>query len=112
MNSQTSQTGTPNGNERMHSNENENEKKITMKAEKKIPLLIRSGFWAGEGSDVCREWYLIRGYKSVFKIVLEGKNYLINRDTNEVYDFDAYKESEEMGTVGTWGPVTEKITFN
>ena len=51
------------------------------------------------------------GETDVSVIEYEGKDYLVNPGNNEVYDFDVYQESEQIVTIGSWDPTTEKLTL-
>ena len=44
-------------------------------------------------------------------IEFDGKDYLLNPSTNEVYDFDMYQQTEQVVTIGSYDPATEKVTL-
>ncbi len=47
----------------------------------------------------------------VKKISIEGKKYLLNKQTNDVYDYDIYKANKEQVIIGKYNPKTNKITM-
>ena len=47
----------------------------------------------------------------VKKITVEGKKYLVDKQTNEVYDYDIYKANEEQVIIGKYNPKTNKVTM-
>jgi chromosome segregation ATPase len=47
----------------------------------------------------------------VKKIEVEGKKYLVDKLTNDVYDYDIYKENEEQVLIGKYDPKKNKVTI-
>ena len=41
----------------------------------------------------------------------DSKEYLMDPDTKEVYDYEVYMNSEDAVKIGTWNPATEKVEF-
>jgi hypothetical protein len=48
----------------------------------------------------------------VLHIEYDGKDYLVDLGDNDVYDYDIWKASDEIVTIGTWDSSTKKITIN
>jgi chromosome segregation ATPase len=47
----------------------------------------------------------------VKKITVEGKKYLVDELTNNVYDYDIYKATEEQVIIGKYDPKKNKVTM-
>jgi predicted RNase H-like nuclease (RuvC/YqgF family) len=49
--------------------------------------------------------------KVVRRITVEGKKYLVDKQTNEVYDYDIYKANKEQVIIGKYDPKKNKVTM-
>ena len=48
----------------------------------------------------------------VDEIEVDGKEYLFNPATGEVYDYEVYANTEEIEVIGSYGPESEELSLN